>query len=71
MLSCSVDRIKYSIGSLVSKIDTVFLKLEATENEETMGKILDSITEVSINTIYGYTSFLENIFIAQVKGVVI
>ena len=34
VLSCSVDRIKYSIGSLVSKIDTVFLKLEATENEE-------------------------------------
>ena len=35
-----------------------------------MGKILDNITDVSINTIYGYTSLLENVFIAQVKGMI-
>ncbi len=42
---------EHSIGSIVSKIDAVLVKLEAMEKakskrRETMSKILDSITEV-------------------------
>jgi len=45
-----VDRMEHSIGSIVSKIDAVLVKLEAMERaklkrRETMGKLLDSITE--------------------------
>ena len=52
VLSRRVDRMEHSIGSIVSKIDAVLVKLEAMEKaklkrRETMGKILDSITEVS------------------------
>jgi len=41
-----------SIGSIVTKIDAVLVKLEAmerakTRRRETMGKLLDSITQVS------------------------
>ena len=44
---------EHSIGSIVSKIDAVLVKLEAMEKakskrRETMSKILDSITEVNI-----------------------
>lgn len=51
VLSRRVDRMEHSIGSIVSKIDAVLVKLEAMEKakmkrRETMGKILDSITEV-------------------------
>lgn len=54
MLSRRVDRMEHSIGSIVSKIDAVLVKLEAMEKaklkrRETMGKILDSITEVLVN----------------------
>lgn len=54
VLSRRVDRMEHSIGSIVSKIDAVLVKLEAMEKaklkrRETMGKILDSITEVSGN----------------------
>jgi len=47
-----VDRMEHSIGSIVSKIDGVLIKLEAMEKaklkrKETMGKLLDSINEVS------------------------
>ncbi len=50
-LSRRVDRMEHSIGSIVSKIDAVLVKLEAMERaklkrRETMGKLLDSITEV-------------------------
>ena len=42
---------EHSIGSIVSKIDAVLVKLEAMEKaklkrRETMAKLLDSITEV-------------------------
>ena len=52
VLSRRVDRMEHSIGSIVSKIDAVLVKLEAMEKaklkrRETMGKILDSITEVT------------------------
>ena len=52
MLSRRVDRMEHSIGSIVSKIDAVLVKLEAMERakskrRETMSKILDSITEVN------------------------
>ena len=52
VLSRRVDRMEHSIGSIVSKIDAVLVKLEAMEKakskrRETMSKILDSITEVS------------------------
>lgn len=51
VLSRRVDRMEHSIGSIVSKIDAVLVKLEAMERakskrRETMNKILDSITEV-------------------------
>lgn len=54
VLSRRVDRMEHSIGSIVSKIDAVLVKLEAMEKaklkrRETMGKILDSITEVLVN----------------------
>ena len=44
---------EHSIGSIVSKIDAVLVKLEAMEKaklkrRETMAKLLDSITEVRI-----------------------
>ncbi|CAG5115064.1 unnamed protein product [Candidula unifasciata] len=50
VLSRRVDRMEHSIGSIVSKIDAVLVKLEAMEKakikrRETMGKILDSISE--------------------------
>ena len=50
-LSRRVDRMEHSIGSIVSKIDAVLVKLEAMEKaklkrRETMAKLLDSITEV-------------------------
>ena len=56
LLHCSltrrVDRMEHSIGSIVSKIDAVIVKLEAMERaklkrRETMGRLLDNITEVS------------------------
>lgn len=45
---------EHSIGSIVSKIDAVLVKLEAMEKaklkrRETMAKLLDSITEVPYN----------------------
>ena len=45
-----VDRLEHSIGSIVSKIDAVLVKLDTMEKnkhkrKETMGKILDTITE--------------------------
>jgi hypothetical protein len=51
LLQRRVDRMEHSIGSIVSKIDAVLVKLEAMERakakrRETMSKMLDSITEV-------------------------
>ena len=51
ILQRRVDRMEHSIGSIVSKIDAVLVKLEAMERakakrRETMGKLLDSISEV-------------------------
>lgn len=51
ILARRVDRMEHSIGSIVSKIDAVLLKLEAmerakTKRRETMSKLLDSISEV-------------------------
>ena len=50
---------EHSIGSIVSKIDAVLVKLEAMEKaklkrRETMGKILDSITEVGLHGVFIY-----------------
>lgn len=50
-LTRRVDRMEHSIGSIVSKIDAVIVKLEAMERaklkrRETMGRLLDNITEV-------------------------
>jgi len=50
VLSRRVDRMEHSIGSIVSKIDAVLVKLEAMEKaklkrRETMAKLLDSIAE--------------------------
>jgi len=54
VLSRRVDRMEHSIGSIVSKIDAVLVKLEAMERaksrrRETMSKILDNITEGDSN----------------------
>lgn len=51
VLSRRVDRMEHSIGSIVSKIDAVLVKLEAMEKakskrRETMSRLLDSISEV-------------------------
>ena len=51
LLQRRVDRMENSIGSIVTKIDAVLVKLEAmerakTKRRETMGKLLDSITQV-------------------------
>jgi len=50
VLTRRVDRVEHSIGSIVSKIDAVLLKLEAMDKakikrRETMTRLLDSITE--------------------------
>ncbi|XP_068244650.1 polycystin-2-like [Palaemon carinicauda] len=50
VLQRRVDRLEHSIGSIVSKIDAVLVKLDSMEKSkhkrrETMGKILESITE--------------------------
>lgn len=50
VLTRRVDRVEHSIGSIVSKIDAVLLKLEAMDKakikrRETMTKLLDSISE--------------------------
>jgi len=52
LLQRRVDRMEHSIGSIVSKIDAVLVKLEAmerakTRRRETMSKLLDSISQVS------------------------
>jgi polycystin 2 len=57
VLSRRVDRMEHSVGSIVSKIDAVLVKLEAMEKaklkrREIMSKILDSITEVGGNACY-------------------
>jgi len=53
LLQRRVDRMENSIGSIVSKIDAVLVKLEAmerakTRRRETMSKLLDSITQVFV-----------------------
>jgi len=50
VLSRRVDRMEHSVGSIVSKIDAVIVKLEAMERakvkrRETMAKLLDNIKE--------------------------
>lgn len=54
VLSRRVDRVEHSIGSIVSKIDAVLLKLEAMDKakikrRETMTKLLDSISDQGNN----------------------
>lgn len=49
-LTRRVDRMEHSIGSIVSKIDAVLVKMEAMEKakanrRDTMSKILDTISE--------------------------
>lgn len=46
-----VDRMEHSIGSIVSKIDAVIVKLEAMERakvkrREVLARLLDGVTEV-------------------------
>lgn len=48
-----VDRMEHSIGSIVSKIDAVIVKLEAMERaklkrRDVLGRLLDGVTEVSV-----------------------
>lgn len=51
-----VDRMEHSIGSIVSKIDAVIVKLEAMERaklkrRDVLGRLLDGVTEVSNPTL--------------------
>lgn len=51
VLARRVDRMEHSIGSIVSKIDAVLIKLDTmekakTRRKETMSRLLDSIIEV-------------------------
>ena len=51
-----VDRVEQSIGSMVSKIDSVLLKLETMDKakikrRETMTKLLDSIAEQELSAL--------------------
>jgi len=46
-----VDRMEHSIGSIVSKIDAVIVKLEVMERaklkrRDVLGRLLDGVTEV-------------------------
>lgn len=59
-----MDRMEHSIGSIVSKIDAVLVKLEAMEKaklkrRETMAKLLDSITEVCMMYPLNFGHFLK------------
>ena len=52
-----VDRLEHSIGSIVSKIDAVLIKLDSmeknkTKRRDTMSKILDTITENDDSKLY-------------------
>lgn len=59
-LTRRVDRMEHSIGSIVSKIDAVLVKMEGMEKakvkrRENMNKILNSISEVYANqTIFSW-----------------
>ena len=57
---------EHSIGSIVSKIDAVLVKLEAMEKaklkrRETMAKLLDSIAEVNVQTRFIFKTRQENL----------
>jgi hypothetical protein len=59
---------EHSIGSIVSKIDAVLVKLEAMEQtkahrRETVGRLLDSIAEVRVRFIHRchYLSLLSHL----------
>lgn len=62
---------EHSIGSIVSKIDAVLVKLEAMEKaklkrRETMAKLLDSITEV-LYTFYQARQYCYNVVVPTAK----
>ena len=59
-----MDRMEHSIGSIVSKIDAVLVKLEAMEKaklkrRETMAKLLDSIADVSDDVVSYYVCIFD------------
>ena len=61
-----VDRVEHSIGSIVSKIDAVLLKLEAMDKakvkrRETMTRLLDSIAEQGLNGSDGHRDQMERL----------
>lgn len=58
-----VDRMEHSIGSIVSKIDAVIVKLEAMERakvkrRDVLGRLLDGVMEVEIysSQVHSYLS---------------
>ena len=62
-----MDRVEHSIGSIVSKIDAVLLKLEAMDKakikrRETMTKLLDSIVEVIFSFCINFFDFFVSNF---------
>ena len=78
LLQRRVDRMEISIGGIVSKIDAVLVKLEAMERakakrRETIGKLLDNITEVSnirclqMHQISGFTAYLQILLLLDIN----
>ncbi|XP_047124812.1 polycystin-2 isoform X1 [Hydra vulgaris] len=66
VLARRVDRVEHSIGSIVSKIDAVLLKLEAMDKakvkrRETMTRLLDSIAEQGLNGPDGHRDQMERL----------
>ena len=60
-----VDRMEHSIGSIVSKIDAVIVKLEAMERaklkrRDVLGRLLDGVTEVinSLSPVWSQPAWL-------------
>ena len=60
-----VDRMEHSIGSIVSKIDAVIVKLEAMERaklkrRDVLGRLLDGVTEVinSLSSVWSQPAWL-------------
>ena len=62
---------EHSIGSIVSKIDAVLVKLEAMEKaklkrRETMAKLLDSIADVSRHLVLSQRKLFSVLYLTKV-----
>ena len=63
---------EHSVGSIVSKIDAVIVKLEAMERakvkrRETMAKLLDNIKEVALFFVFMVKNWWETFTLGRIK----